>query len=164
MTAHARRSTPGERALRRARFALLAACGLAAGLVVTQLPLSELLSQRGQLRTAGRQLAVLDQRNAALHAENAALRQPGTVAAIAHQEYGLVRPGQQAYVILPQAGDAAEGTLGTPAISRAQMLAGSAAALTGISPAGSGGTSPANGAGTLLSRTLDRLEFWRWAF
>ncbi len=170
--------TPGGRALRRARVGLVVAAGLGGALVITQLPLSELLAQRAALRTVGGQLAVLDQRNAALRAGNASLSQPGTVAAIAHEEYGLVRPGQIAYVILPASGhgDPDAASLGTPVLSHSQMVSSSPQALTGIAPAGASGTGSEAGAGgraaapgagaggSLLSRMLDRLAFWRWAF
>jgi cell division protein FtsB len=163
---HARARRPGERALRRARAGLVVATALAGGLIVTQLPVGELLGQRAQLRTLGAQLTVLAQRNAALRAENDALRQPATVAAIAHQYYGLIRPGQRAYVILPDAGDGNPSSLGTPSLSRSQIVSSSAAAITGVGSPAVSGASAAGGApgGSLLSRTLDHLEFWRWAF
>jgi cell division protein FtsB len=166
--------TPGGRGLRRARVGLVVAAGLGGALVITQLPLSELLAQRAALRTVGGQLAVLDQRNAALRAENASVSQPGTVAAIAHGEYGLVRPGQIAYVILPASGhgDPDAASLGTPVLSRSEMVSSSPQALTGIAPAGASGSSGAGASraagagrsGSLLSRMMDRLAFWRWAF
>jgi hypothetical protein len=134
--------------------------------------LRELLGQRGQIEVVSRQLAVIDQRNAQLSAENAALGQRATVAAIAHEDYGLVGPGQKAYVILPAATDHGQGLLGRVSISRAQMVSGDPTALTGIGTAGPAahsfsGASAGNrggGGGSLLSRTLDHLEFWRWAF
>jgi cell division protein FtsB len=161
-----RRRSPATRSLRLARVALLAGLGLAGAIAVTQLPLGELLAQRGQIAVASRQLAVVDQRNAQLSAENRALAQPATVAAIAHQDYGLVHPGQLAYVILPAANDRGEGVLGRVSISRSQMVSSDAAALTGIAPAAAATPSAGAGAGpaSLLSRTLDHLEFWRWAF
>ncbi len=162
--------------MRRARLALVAGSGLAVAIVLTQFPIGEILAQRGQLRDVSRQLDLLDERNVALRSENAALRQPATVAAIAHQDYGLVRPGQQAYVILPATGaaDPDAASLGTPVISRSQMVSASASALTGVAPAGMSGAGPAAGdhaagagsagQGSLLARTLDHLAFWRWAF
>lgn len=155
--------------LHRARLFLLVAAGLSAALLATQLPLSELVGQRRELAVATQQLQVLDQRNAQLRAENAALRQPSTVAAIAHADYGLVRPGQRAYVILPGR-SASAGSLAAPRLPRSDLLSGSAAALTGVgappaaltaagAPAGSPGQ-----AGSFWSRTLTALEFWRWAF
>ncbi len=147
--------------LHRARLALLVAVALAGALVVTQLPLGELLSQRRQLAITGQQLAEISARNAALRAENAALRQPATIEAIAHQEYGLVRPGQLAFVILPPSSSSSASAISQAPLPRSDLVAGSAAALTGLGATSSGTGSTGPG---VLGRTLQQLEFWRWAF
>jgi cell division protein FtsB len=89
---------------RRART-VLGAAGLFALVVVgTSFPLSALLSQRGQMASDAGQLAALREENAALARQAAQLHDPGTVDGLARHDYGLVRPGQKAYAILPPAG------------------------------------------------------------
>jgi len=147
--------------LGRARLALLAAAVLSIAVVATGFPTGTLLRQREALAAVSRQLAVVDSHNAAVTSEIASLKQASTIEAIAREEYGLVRPGQRAYVILPGKGARAVGAgmLGVQPIPAADLVPTSVSALAPpvLAVAGAKPTS-------LWGRTLDELEFWRWVF
>jgi cell division protein FtsB len=154
--------------LYRARLTFVAAVGLASALLVLELPISEMLHQNAALGSVESQLAKVDARNAALTGDIASLRQSSTVASIAHAEYGLVRSGEHAFALLPTGGAPASAVasgLDEPTIPDVDLVVPSA------DPFGVAGTSAASrradgkrAAGSIWSRTLDRLEFWRWAF
>ena len=83
-----------------------------------------------------------------------------TIAAIAHQDYGLVRPGQRSYVILPGPGSPAiADPLAMGSIPTADLVAAPTSANVVTPPA----TAPAVAGpkGSLWSRMLEHLEFWR---
>jgi len=141
----------------RARRVLCAACASAAVFVALELPLGELLRQRGELARVSRQLALVTGRNTALAGEIASLRRPATIAALAERDYGLVRRGQRSYVVLPSTG--AGSALAAASIAPTDVVPTSAAALAGAGPARRTGRSAG-----LWGRVLDRLAFWRWAF
>lgn len=147
----------GARRLRRARAALAGACCLAGALLVVELPLGQLVQQHSQLASVDRQLAAVSRANAHLRGAIAALRQPATVGAIAHQEYGLIQRGQKAYAILPSAGSGAS-LVARTTVPRADLVP------TSVSPyPTANGPAPAL-TGGLWRRVVDRLAFWRWAF
>ena len=144
--------------LYRARIFLVAAVLAAIVLLVLELPLSTILRQRGQIATASHELGLVQRRNTELRADVAALRENSAIAAIAHEEYGLVQPGQQSFVILPSAGASnASGLLGTRSLPASDLVVQASDPST---PAAK--SAPAHS--SLTSRVLDRLEFWRWAF
>ncbi|HVC26397.1 MAG TPA: hypothetical protein VND23_11635 [Acidimicrobiales bacterium] len=153
-------------ALYRARVALLASVGLATALLVVELPVGEIMHQRGQLSVVSSELARVDAGNATLSADISALRRVSTVAAIAHAEYGLVRRGERAYTIVaPDASGAVAAGLVQHRIPVVDLVIPSADAL--LATARHRSRSSVDGAsttGSLWSRALDRLEFWRWAF
>lgn len=154
--------------LQRARLSLLAAVGLASALLVLELPMGELLHQRGQLAAVSGQLARLQATNRALAGDVASLRQSSTVAAIAHAEYGLVRPGQRAYAVLAS-GAGATGAVAPALVQRAVPKVDLVVPAAGFLGSGTAGLAAASADGTstvgsLWTRALDRLEFWRWAF
>jgi len=127
-------------------------------IVVAWFPARELVRQHEELSAANSQLSLIAQRNASLSADISALSAKSTIAAIAHEEYGLVRRGQTSYVILPAAGSAAaDGELTAPSIPPQDLIE---------APAGSPRSIPAaSGAGgAFWSRFANHLEFWRWAF
>ena len=59
------------------------------------------LAQQRDTSVAQRQLRVLSRENAALLKRAGQLQNTAYIEQIARQEYGLVLPGEQAYVILP---------------------------------------------------------------
>lgn len=160
--------------LYRARLVLVVATILAVVVLATQLPLGELFHQRSQLSAAASELAVVDAHNRQLQSDVAALGRRSTIASIAHQEYGLVLAGQSAYVVLPvrSSGSGAARTAGPLALSpipAVGLVAGDALALAGTragnaSGLGAAPAASAKPAGSLWSRAIDRMAFWRWAF
>jgi cell division protein FtsB len=141
------------------RWVMLSAALFAAVIVFAWFPARELIGQHEELSAVNGQLSVLAKRNASLSADISALSSYSTIAAIAHEQYGLVRPGQTSYVILPAVGSAAaNGALATSSIAPQDLIA---APVDEPRPA-SGGSSSA-GAGSFWSRFSSHLEFWRWA-
>lgn len=150
------------RALHRARLALVVAAVLALAIVVLETPFSTLVHQRSAVAAAAVRLRAVEAENARLSHEVTALRQPSTVASIAHGEYGLVKPGQVAYEIPGLAGPrSGDGTLG-----RAHVPTGDVIPPT-VSPYGATGattTAPKRPAAGLWTQVVNRLAFWRSAF
>ena len=142
-----------HRHLYRARLVLLGAGFAAIALVAAEFPFALLFHQRSELAVASGQLATVSQRNAGLRGDIRALQSNATIAEIAHEDYGLVDPGQLSYVILPPAGSAAVNSLTSDAIAPRDLVAPSAEvfARPRARAAGPG----------LWSRFLGRLEFWR---
>ena len=64
-------------------------------------PTRTYLDQRREIAVVERTVSVLKTENAKLSAESSALQDNATIEQIARQEYGLVTPGQQAFVVLP---------------------------------------------------------------
>ncbi len=66
-------------------------------------PARTLLDQRHQISATESHIAALRSENASLAARAKSLTDPAEVERIAHQDYGLVMPGQKAYTIIPKA-------------------------------------------------------------
>ena len=147
------------RPLARARVVLVGAVAGSVAILATGFPAGTLVHQQKALAAAGRELASVEARNTAVRSEIASLEQRSTIEAIAREEYGLVRPGQRSYVILPGGAGRAvgTGTLGVQPIPTVDLVP------TAVSAYGS----PLAGSGvrqqSLWNRTLGELEFWRWA-
>jgi cell division protein FtsB len=141
------------------RWVVLGAALCAAVIVVAWFPARELIGQHEELTAVNGQLSMLAKRNASLSADISALSSYSTIAAVAHEQYGLVRPGQTSYVILPAVGSAAaNGALATTSIAPQDLIAAPVdEPRSGSSP----GTS--SGGGSFWSRFSGHLEFWRWA-
>lgn len=90
--------------LRRARIVLAALVVVAIAILVRSLPSANLVSERRSMQSVSRQLAHVRQENIALRNEAAKLGTSQEIESLAHQEYGLVAPGQKEYVILPGGG------------------------------------------------------------
>jgi cell division protein FtsL len=137
---------------------LLVACLGAIVLVALEFPIHQLMGQRRQITAAASALAAVESHNATLRSDIASLSKSSTIASIAHEEYGLVRPGQRSYVILPSRGamrsvDPAS-SLSIPVEALGSTSGAPAAA--SVTPA------PARVAsGSLWARMLTHLEFWR---
>jgi cell division protein FtsL len=65
------------------------------------LPARTYLAQKTAIALERKTIEVLKTENAKLGAERSALNNNATVAQIAKQDYGLVAPGQQAFMVLP---------------------------------------------------------------
>ena len=142
----------------RARISLLAATGLAAAILAFELPVGEMVQQHGELSTLTAQLDRIQALDRSLSGEVSSLHDSATVAAIAHAQYGLVRPGQQAYALLEP---------GTGSSSTAPSLVQRLVPRSDLVVPSAGSLSPPARVGTvrsLWSRVVGRLAFWRWAF
>jgi cell division protein FtsB len=141
------------------RWVLLGAALCAAVIVLAWFPARELIRQHDELGAVNGQLTTLAKRNASLSADITALSSNSTIAAIAHEQYGLVRRGQTSYVILPAVGSAAaNGALTTASIAPQDLIAAPI-----DEPRATTTGSAAAGAGSFWSRFSSHLEFWRWA-
>ncbi len=68
---------------------------------VAGFPLRTYLQQRSSLLTASHQLQALSTQNRSLNDQIKKLNTDGEVERLARQYYGMVKPGEQAYVVLP---------------------------------------------------------------
>ena len=66
-------------------------------------PARTYLAQKQDIAVQERTIAVLNSENAKLAHERSALQRDATIEEIARQEYGLVKPGQQAFMVVPSA-------------------------------------------------------------
>ena len=100
-----RRSTPQSPQVRRRRRVIVT-IGLGLALVAFMfafvLPTQTYLSQRDQIGRAEERLDVIRRETAELQADTERLRGDAEVERIAREQYGLVRPGETSYVIVPE--------------------------------------------------------------
>ena len=90
--------------MRRGRAGLVfAALALVGVLALAVFPTEALLAQRRERRQLAAQVATLNAQNAALQARTDQLGTDAEIERLARQ-YNLVKPGEEAYFILPQAG------------------------------------------------------------
>jgi hypothetical protein len=160
----------------------------AAVVLLTALPWTTLLDQHAQLTSASTQANQLQAENLALAAQAKELSNRSTQAGLARQDYGLVKPGQKAYEILPASGKTAStalaaghvplneppvvpgsrrseellgvGVVSAPAVNTPAAATGAVKAPgRGAKTAGSGATDSL-GAHGFWSRVGHSLEFW----
>jgi cell division protein FtsB len=86
---------------RRLLLGLLAALVLAAFLFAFVYPTRTYLAQRDQIHRAEERLAVLQRQTATLQRDTKRLEGDAEVERLAREQYGLVRPGETPYVIVP---------------------------------------------------------------
>jgi cell division protein FtsB len=86
---------------RRLLLGVLAALALVGFLFAFVYPTRTYLGQREQIRRADERLTVLRRQTAALEGETKRLEGDAEVERIAREQYGLVRPGETPYVIVP---------------------------------------------------------------
>ncbi|HWE54379.1 MAG TPA: septum formation initiator family protein [Acidimicrobiales bacterium] len=87
--------------MRRAVRTLLVVVALGGLLFLFVLPGRTWLQQRDAMASTSHRLQVLNQENQELAKKAAQLQNPDYVGRIARDQYGLVRPGEQSYGILP---------------------------------------------------------------
>lgn len=156
----------------------------AAVVLATSMPVSALLTQHSQLASASADLSRARAADRALQQDLSALRNPGTVAGLARNDYGLVAPGQKAYVILPPAGASPSVVTGSghiplgtvpvvPGSAQSRQLLGLGSSSAGAgtststshpsSPAAHGASGSHGGAAPagFWGRVARTLEFWR---
>jgi cell division protein FtsB len=90
--------------IRRARLFFFVSMLVAAVILVTNFPVGQLLHGRSTIETETAQLAALQEANKTLTSQVRALHDPSTVGEIAHEEYGLITPGERSVVVLPGVG------------------------------------------------------------
>ena len=126
----------------------------AVALGALEFPFRELMNQRSAIAQTAAELQAVESHNSILRQDITALSKSSTIASIAHQEYGLVEPGQRSYVILPGAHSQRDTNPLTALSIPAEDLGSSAAPPSAAkSPVG-------RPQGSLWSRVLRRLEFW----
>ncbi len=87
--------------MRRALWPLIATIALAIVLAVGVFPTRTWLEQREAIQTERERIAVLDRENTRLAARVAELQTDGEIERLAREQYNLVKPGEEAYAILP---------------------------------------------------------------
>ena len=92
-----------KRAIRRRRLVwpLLASLTIVGLLFIGVYPMRTFLAQRTSLSNATRQLEVLREQNQQLDERIQSLTTDAEVEKLARERYNLVRPGEEAYAILP---------------------------------------------------------------
>lgn len=110
------------------------------------LPYRAWVAQRAQLKETEARLSAIQVQNDALEQRIAALQTPAEVERLARERYGLARPGEQSFVILPQAADPLPG--GWPysvvgEILAARTAAAAAAPAGTVAPTGAETSAPA---------------------
>jgi cell division protein FtsB len=83
-----------------ARIAVLSLV-LVAILFLFVFPTRSFLSQRNQISDAQQDLAVLREQNARLEKEAARLQTDAEIERLAREDYQMVRPGEQAWAVIP---------------------------------------------------------------
>ena len=106
-------------------------------LAVAVFPTRLWMSQKSDLATAEHRVKVLRQTNAALQNRVDELGTDSAIERIAREQHNLVKPGEDAFAVLPPAGDA-------PALGPAPSLAPTAK----------------DNSRNFLERLRDRLSFW----
>jgi cell division protein FtsB len=149
--------------LYRARIAFVMAVVLGAIVLFVEFPIGQLVQARGAVASSSAQLSRLQSENRTLANQVRELQEGSTIEQVAHEEYGLVEPGQRSIVVMPGAGAGAVGgrgptgasaPLGSTTIPKSDLVPTDAS----LSPAGGGRVS---GGGGFWGRVLDRLEFWK---
>jgi cell division protein FtsB len=87
--------------MRRRLGVVLVTLAFVAVLFVAVFPSRTFLAQRASLSRAEEQVAVLGEQNRLLEERARLLRDDAEIERLAREEYHLVRPGEEAYVVLP---------------------------------------------------------------
>ncbi len=159
--------------MRRRRWVVLAGALVVLALFVGVFPTGTWLGQRDSLAAASSQLRTVDGEDQVLADQARQLQTDSEVERLARRDYGLVKSGEQAYVILPSAGSSSPRTQAVWSGGPASWT-GAAAARPGLAQTerplgqrpptvsgqpGSGDRRP-SGHG-LWDRFLAGLAFWR---
>jgi cell division protein FtsB len=96
-----RKPAPRSRGRKGTLALLLLALAFVAALFAFVYPTQTYLHQRKELNAAQRRLEVLEQNTKALQHDNARLESDAEVERRAREDYGLVRPGETPYVLVP---------------------------------------------------------------
>ena len=88
--------------VRRAVWPVLVTVVLVGVLFVAVFPTRTWLAQQQSIAEAEEQLDVLDEQNGILEERIAALHDDEEIERLAREQYNLVRPGEEAYALLPE--------------------------------------------------------------
>ena len=152
-------------------WALLISVVAVAVMFLFVFPTRTYLAQRSSLNRLSGQVSALAADNRSLGRQAALLDTDGEIERLARQDYGLVRPGQEAYAILPAPATGATGASGGsgPGAGGAAASAGGGTGATTAAPVGSA-TAKAGAVATAAAppatpsvwhRVVDVLAFWR---
>lgn len=142
----------------RRTIGLLAAAGATlAVLVLVVFPTRSYLTERGNLNSTSHQLQSLNAQNRQLSAQIGRLNTDSEIERLARKDYGLVKPGEEAYAILPSA------LAGNPppnkAVPRSQPSAHPPPAQAAPAHSSQPHTAPTHQG--FWERFVDQLAFWR---
>jgi cell division protein FtsB len=161
------------------RLLLLASALFGGAVLLTGLPVSALLAQHRQLSSTTAELRQLQAADRSLSAQSKRLSDPGTVSGLARAGFGMVPPGEKAYVILPPSGASPavvagsghvplEGPPVVPGSAQSQSLLGAGEAVASGDPAApqptgrhASSSTATSHSGSFWCRVLHTLEFWR---
>jgi cell division protein FtsB len=101
--------------LRRAAWPLLASVVFVGVLFVGVFPTRTFLAQRAAITHAQKQLDVLGKQNADLEAQAEKLQTNAEIERLAREQYNLVKPGEEAYAVLPPPSSSSATTTTAPA-------------------------------------------------
>ena len=87
--------------LRRAVWPIVVSVVFVVVLFAAVFPTRTYLAQRASISRAQEQLSVLEEQNAALEEKAAQLRDDAEIERLAREQYNLVKPGEEAYAVLP---------------------------------------------------------------
>jgi cell division protein FtsB len=142
--------------VRRNRLLMAGAAVVSVVIVAAWFPASALYHQHQQLGASTAQLTELRQQDKALDQERKSLASPAEIARIARQQYDLVKPGQQAYEVLPpsdgsgsNAPDAGDPGLSAPVTpsGESELPDGSSHSSSGAAGTGPSGSADSSGGG-----------------
>ncbi|MDQ3305396.1 MAG: septum formation initiator family protein [Actinomycetota bacterium] len=94
----------GARGRGRRMWAVLVTVAFVGVLFATVFPTRTFLAQRASLGAATEQLSVLDEQNRLLEERVGLLNDDAEIERLAREEYHLVRPGEEAFAVLPAPG------------------------------------------------------------
>ena len=97
--------------LRKAVWPVLVLVVLIGVLFVAVFPTRTWWAQRAEMKGATEQLQVLDEQNTLLAGRVEALQSDDEIERLAREQYNLVRPGEEAYALLPSAGSTPTATV-----------------------------------------------------
>jgi cell division protein FtsB len=141
---------------RRVRILTIACVGFCLLVLATSFPAAALLHQRHALSTASSELSSLNSGNRTLSREANQLAQPQNVATVAQKDYGMTRPGQTAYRVIPTSSQQKSGgaQTGSGTLDQGPIVPGTSGSALGKQP------QPSSGPPGFWNRVLSTLEFW----
>ncbi|CAN5786047.1 hypothetical protein BH20ACT1_BH20ACT1_13120 [soil metagenome] len=104
----------GARGRGRRMWAVLVTVAFVGVLFATVFPTRTFLAQRASLGAATEKLSVLDEQNALLEERVRLLNDDAEIERLAREEYHLVRPGEEAFAVLPPGPPRPPSPVGTP--------------------------------------------------